>query len=167
MVGLICVHLYVHGTLIILAVSLALSDPNNQPRALRSGLAGPLPEGHSCLTLRSETRYDTLNLAPVKIAKTAVHGSDRSHNAQSKAFCKSMSDSSHTRDCFYGPNAGYVLALYEQYQADPDSVDADTRAYFDSLGAEPVNIRLDGAAISNPRFVQQPSMIAPVLSAVF
>jgi len=31
---------------------------------------------------------------------------------------------------FYGPNAGYVLDLYERYQRDPNSVDADTRALF-------------------------------------
>jgi len=33
---------------------------------------------------------------------------------------------------FYGPNSGYVLELYEQYQADPSSVDAATRAFFES-----------------------------------
>src|SRR5689334_17413642 len=31
---------------------------------------------------------------------------------------------------FYGPNAGYVLELYERYRQDPDSVDAATRALF-------------------------------------
>ncbi|NWG20062.1 MAG: 2-oxoglutarate dehydrogenase E1 component [Chloroflexi bacterium] len=31
---------------------------------------------------------------------------------------------------FSGPNAGYVLELYEQYRADPQSVDAATRAFF-------------------------------------
>ena len=31
---------------------------------------------------------------------------------------------------FFGPNAGLVIELYEQYQADPNSVDAATRAYF-------------------------------------
>ncbi len=31
---------------------------------------------------------------------------------------------------FYGPNAGYVLELYERYQHDPASVDAATRAVF-------------------------------------
>ena len=31
---------------------------------------------------------------------------------------------------FYGPNAGYVLELYERYQRDPQSVDAATRAIF-------------------------------------
>jgi 2-oxoglutarate dehydrogenase E1 component len=31
---------------------------------------------------------------------------------------------------FYGPNAGYVLDLYERYRQDPTSVDPDTRAIF-------------------------------------
>ncbi len=33
---------------------------------------------------------------------------------------------------FYGPNAGYVLELYERYQQDPTSVDAATRSFFAS-----------------------------------
>src|SRR6266545_5733979 len=32
---------------------------------------------------------------------------------------------------FHGPNAGYVLELYERYQHDPQSVDAPTRAFFE------------------------------------
>ncbi|HEU5016133.1 MAG TPA: 2-oxoglutarate dehydrogenase E1 component, partial [Roseiflexaceae bacterium] len=32
---------------------------------------------------------------------------------------------------FYGPNAGYVLELYERYQHDPESVDPATRAVFE------------------------------------
>ncbi len=32
---------------------------------------------------------------------------------------------------FHGPNAGYVLELYERYKNNPDSVDAATRAAFD------------------------------------
>ena len=31
---------------------------------------------------------------------------------------------------FYGPNAGYVLDLYERYQQDPASVDPATRSMF-------------------------------------
>jgi 2-oxoglutarate dehydrogenase E1 component len=31
---------------------------------------------------------------------------------------------------FYGPNAGYVLDLYERYLQDPSSVDAETQAFF-------------------------------------
>ncbi len=32
---------------------------------------------------------------------------------------------------FHGPNAGYVLELYETYQQNPDAVDAQTRAFFE------------------------------------
>lgn len=33
---------------------------------------------------------------------------------------------------FHGPNAGYVLELYDRYLQDPDSVDAQTRAFFEN-----------------------------------
>jgi 2-oxoglutarate dehydrogenase E1 component len=36
-------------------------------------------------------------------------------------------------DAFQGPNAGYVLELYEHYQRDPTSVDAEARALFEQL----------------------------------
>jgi 2-oxoglutarate dehydrogenase E1 component len=32
---------------------------------------------------------------------------------------------------FFGPNAGYMLELYERFQADPTTVDAETRAFFE------------------------------------
>ena len=31
---------------------------------------------------------------------------------------------------FHGPNAGYVIELYERYRTDPASVDPETRAFF-------------------------------------
>ncbi len=31
---------------------------------------------------------------------------------------------------FYGPNAGYIVELYERYQRDPQAVDAETRQFF-------------------------------------
>ena len=37
---------------------------------------------------------------------------------------------------FYGPNAGYVLELYERYRQNPASVDAGTRAIFDTWPSE-------------------------------
>jgi 2-oxoglutarate dehydrogenase E1 component len=37
---------------------------------------------------------------------------------------------------FYGPNAGYIQELFERYLADPESVDTETRAFFQSA-AEP------------------------------
>lgn len=36
---------------------------------------------------------------------------------------------------FHGPNAGYMLELYEQYCDDPQSVDVATREFFDALVA--------------------------------
>ena len=36
---------------------------------------------------------------------------------------------------FTGPNAAYVLELYERYRQDPGSVDAQTRAFFDAKPA--------------------------------
>jgi 2-oxoglutarate dehydrogenase E1 component len=50
---------------------------------------------------------------------------------------------------FHGPNAGYVLELYEQYTRDPESVDPDTRTIFErwtpdgSNGAAPVAAEVD------------------------
>jgi 2-oxoglutarate dehydrogenase E1 component len=35
-------------------------------------------------------------------------------------------------EAFYGPNAGYVLELYERYLQNPESVDAASRAIFDN-----------------------------------
>jgi len=37
---------------------------------------------------------------------------------------------------FHGPNAAYVLDLYERFQQDPESVDAATRAYFEQWRPE-------------------------------
>ena len=39
-------------------------------------------------------------------------------------------------ETFYGPNAGYVFDLYERYKQDPASVDAATRAVFDTWLSE-------------------------------
>src|SRR6266852_7389828 len=39
---------------------------------------------------------------------------------------------------FYGPNAGYVLELYERYRQNPASVDPETRAIFDTWTPETV-----------------------------
>jgi 2-oxoglutarate dehydrogenase E1 component len=38
---------------------------------------------------------------------------------------------------FLGPNAGYVLELYDRYLADPESVDADSRAFFETFSPPP------------------------------
>ncbi len=34
---------------------------------------------------------------------------------------------------FFGPNAGYVLELYDQFQVDPQSVDDETRQFFETF----------------------------------
>jgi 2-oxoglutarate dehydrogenase E1 component len=53
---------------------------------------------------------------------------------------------------FFGPNAGYVLELYDQYLADPSSVDAETRAFFANFDATPpaVNGATATVTISGP-----------------
>jgi 2-oxoglutarate dehydrogenase E1 component len=58
-------------------------------------------------------------------------------------------------DIFYGPNAGYALELYERYQRDPASVDAETRAIFERMrplpdGATSVNASSNGATATAP-----------------
>ena len=42
----------------------------------------------------------------------------------------------HNLETFYGPNAGYVLELYDRYRKDPASVDAATRAMFEQWSPE-------------------------------
>jgi len=39
---------------------------------------------------------------------------------------------------FYGPNAGYVLEIYDQYQTDPDSVDTEFRQFFSTLSSDQI-----------------------------
>ncbi|QED47879.1 2-oxoglutarate dehydrogenase E1 component [Cytobacillus dafuensis] len=41
---------------------------------------------------------------------------------------------------FYGPNLGYVIELYENYLQNPESVDPDMRAYFDTTGS-PIDVK--------------------------
>jgi 2-oxoglutarate dehydrogenase E1 component len=53
---------------------------------------------------------------------------------------------------FYGPNAGYVLELYERFQKDPNSVDADTRAFFEHW--DPESALLMDSTASSARLVQ-------------
>lgn len=51
---------------------------------------------------------------------------------------------------FTGPNAGYVLELYDRYRENPDAVDADTRAFFEGWsppqenGAQPAPVLVSG-----------------------
>ncbi len=48
-------------------------------------------------------------------------------------------------DNFYGPNAGYLFDLYENYLNNPASVDPATRAIFDEMGPPPVSPTFDEA----------------------
>jgi 2-oxoglutarate dehydrogenase E1 component len=60
---------------------------------------------------------------------------------------------------FHGPNAGYVLELYDRYRADPQSVDAETRAFFEQWtppadqAAPAASVGASGAAIDITRTV--------------
>lgn len=49
-------------------------------------------------------------------------------------------------ETFSGPNAGYVLELYERYRQNPASVDPATRAIFDTWSPEGVSSPAPGAA---------------------
>ena len=52
---------------------------------------------------------------------------------------------------FHGPNAGYILELYERYQRDPTMVDPATRTFFQHwTPPEPSSLTLNGAADSTP-----------------
>ena len=57
---------------------------------------------------------------------------------------------------FHGPNAGYVLDLYDRYLADPASVDADSRALFDQVSPGDVA----ALAEARPRPVTAPVPVA-------
>lgn len=55
---------------------------------------------------------------------------------------------------FQGPNLGYVLGLYESFREDPDSVDEETRRFFESWrppeqnGSSPAPVSTNGAGAS-------------------
>lgn len=49
---------------------------------------------------------------------------------------------------FHGPNLGYVIELYEAYLEDPESVDPEMRAYFETAGSPVVENRTGKAEIS-------------------
>ena len=59
---------------------------------------------------------------------------------------------------FHGPNAGYALELLERYRADPTSVDAETRAFFDS-GSFDVEAASAVQALPSP--INAPASSAP------
>src|SRR5579862_1570279 len=61
---------------------------------------------------------------------------------------------------FYGPNAGYVLDLYERYRQDPQSVDSATRAFFENW-SPPVE-----SVIAEPQTAPPAGTVAPAPAQV-
>ena len=53
------------------------------------------------------------------------------------------------RFSFHGPNAGYILELYDQYVTNPDAVDAETRAFFSAWTPPAYSNRANGSNGSN------------------
>lgn len=60
-------------------------------------------------------------------------------------------------ETFYGPNAGYVLDLYERYKKDPSSVDEATRAIFATWSPENENTTADNTLTTAASTTAQPS----------
>ena len=56
---------------------------------------------------------------------------------------------------FHGPNAGYVLDIYDRYRNDPDSVDSTWRDFFHRFTADEI-----AAAVAGP-----PAAVAPFAAA--
>jgi 2-oxoglutarate dehydrogenase E1 component len=67
-----------------------------------------------------------------------------------------------TLSAFYGPNAGYVLDLYDRYRQDPASVDAETRAAFDRV--DPAEVELLAA---RPRAATAPIATAAPTGPIY
>ncbi len=49
---------------------------------------------------------------------------------------------------FHGPNAGYLLDMYERFRSDPAAVDTDTRAFFERIIASYGSDALEEAALA-------------------
>ena len=70
-------------------------------------------------------------------------------------------------EAFYGPNAGYVVELYERYLHNPASVDPETRAIFENWRAiEPTHVYVP-AQVRQPETTEQavPSRVAHLIAA--
>ena len=66
---------------------------------------------------------------------------------------------------FYGPNAGYVLDLYERYNQDPSSVDAEARALFASWSPETQEPAGDETSVQFSRMQVKKIVSAAALAA--
>ena len=108
----------------------------------RRGLAG-----HSPLSDRANRRHDRRALRRQGREGDAREPGGAPAARFSAGLVKSMANVAQRRDSvgaagtaahalngasqpFYGPNLGYVLELYERYQANPASVDPETSAFF-------------------------------------
>ncbi len=58
-------------------------------------------------------------------------------------------------ESFYGPNAGYLMELYEQYLNDPKTLDPEVRRVFEEMGAPPLeassSINAASSTLDSPR----------------
>ena len=75
-----------------------------------------------------------------------------------------MSDSADLR-AFHGPNAGYVLDLFERFRRDPDSVDSTWRDFFQELDPNSVSIGLDTPQMINRVASEVVADVAIILGA--
>lgn len=66
---------------------------------------------------------------------------------------------------FYGPNAGYVLELYERYRQNPASVDPDTRAIFESWPPLPVETSSPVSQTVEPAAQAPAAPVAKIVAA--
>ncbi|WP_240375504.1 2-oxoglutarate dehydrogenase E1 component [Bacillus piscicola] len=68
---------------------------------------------------------------------------------------------------FYGPNLGYLMDLYEQYKNDPESVDNETRQWFEQYGAPLEEKRhINGAAPAVTSGKPDASLVSKIAAAV-
>src|SRR5438093_6041158 len=62
---------------------------------------------------------------------------------------------------FYGPNAGYVIELYERYQSDPESVPPSTRSVFERWKPQLEEVTGNGGGHAPAGDVMAPMRRAP------
>src|SRR5579859_5095426 len=64
-------------------------------------------------------------------------------------------------ETFYGPNAGYVLDLYDRYKQDPSSVDEAARTFFATWSAEDEGATANTASGPITKRTPQPQQSSP------